>query len=294
MTPKLKYVTVFAIIPLILSIGIAQAYGPVLYDLDLIELNELETKVIPINQWIHGPHDYSDVLKVKFKITNKGIEHYFLHKNMFRADVFKIIEGEAGEDLQIKYPLDRYYPQSLDNLKIRFQDIELGDSLDDCIFLRHSIPIDASKILTVCFDVLRKWGGEVLKLDGSKQYVLVLMDSKFSDTCPNCKRLLLSTDSEPVGEQAQKNTKIPEWIKRVTDYWMSEQIDDSGFVQVIEYLVQNEIISIPYAEAPEGKAATEIPSWFNMSAEFWLSGKISDDEFTTSLEWLINNGIIRV
>ena len=291
---KENSIFIVVIILLIISIGFVQAYAPVLYDLDLIELSVLETNVIPIEEWVHGPLDYSDILKVKFMITNKGVEHYFLHKNMFRVDVFKIIEGEAGEDLQIKYPLDRYYPQSLDNFKIRFQDIELGDSLDDCIFLRHSIPINGSKILTVCFDVLRKWEGEALKIDVSKQYYLVLMDSKFSDSCPNCKEILIPTDSKPVVEQAQKITKIPEWVKRVVKFWIADQVDDSSFVQVIEYLVQNEIISIPYAEASEGESVDEIPRWIKKSAEFWLNEKISDDELATSLEWLINNGIIRV
>jgi len=58
--------------------------------------------------------------------------------------------------------------------------------------------------------------------------------------------------------------------------------------------VQQEIITIPYAEAPEGESAAEIPSWIKMNAEFWVNGKTSDDEFATALEWLINNGIIRV
>jgi len=65
-------------------------------------------------------------------------------------------------------------------------------------------------------------------------------------------------------------------------------------VQVIEYLVQQGIISIPYAEAPEGEDAIGIPIWIKSSAEFWIKGNISDDEFAIGLEWLINNGVIRV
>ena len=87
---------------------------------------------------------------------------------------------------------------------------------------------------------------------------------------------------------------IPSWIKDVAEFWISDQIDDAGFVQVIEYLVQQEIITISYAEAPEGEAAAEIPIWIKMNAEFWVNGKTSDNEFATALEWLINNGIIRV
>ncbi len=68
----------------------------------------------------------------------------------------------------------------------------------------------------------------------------------------------------------------------------------AGFVQVIEYLVQQGIITTPYAEAPQGEAAVEIPRWIKTNAEFWVNGDISDDEFAIGLEWLINHGIIRI
>jgi len=97
-----------------------------------------------------------------------------------------------------------------------------------------------------------------------------------------------------VAESSKSKTNIPGWVKQVAEFWISDQIDDSGFVQVIEYLVKQEIISIPYAEAPEGESATEIPSWIKTNAEFWINGDVSDDEFALGLEWLINNGIIRV
>lgn len=84
------------------------------------------------------------------------------------------------------------------------------------------------------------------------------------------------------------------WIKQVAEFWIADQIDDAGFVQVIEYLVQQGIITIPYAEAPQGEAAVEIPRWIKTNAEFWVNGDISDDEFAIGLEWLINHGIIRI
>ena len=100
-------------------------------------------------------------------------------------------------------------------------------------------------------------------------------------------------ESEIVAKTSSK-TFVPAWIKDVAKFWIDDKIDDSGFVQVIEYLVQQGIITIPYAEAPEGEASAEIPIWIKTSAEFWVNGKTSDDEFATALEWLINNGIIKV
>ncbi len=95
-------------------------------------------------------------------------------------------------------------------------------------------------------------------------------------------------------QETGSKTKIPEWIKQIAEFWITDQIDDAGFVKVIEYLVKEGIITIPYAEAPEGESAAEIPSWIKTSAQCWTEGNVSDDEFALSLEWLINNGIIRV
>ena len=90
------------------------------------------------------------------------------------------------------------------------------------------------------------------------------------------------------------DSEIPDWIKQVAEFWIADQIDDEGFVQVIEYLVQQEIITIPNAESPEGESAVSLPSWIKMNAQFWVKGDISDDDFAVGIEWLINNGVILV
>ncbi len=106
--------------------------------------------------------------------------------------------------------------------------------------------------------------------------------------------LILGFNFQEVSSEQTTKTNIPNWIKQVAEFWVNDQIDDAGFVDVIEYLVQQNIITIPYAEAPEGDTAVSIPSWIKTNTEFWVKGNISDDEFAIGLEWLINNGIIRV
>ena len=64
-------------------------------------------------------------------------------------------------------------------------------------------------------------------------------------------------------------SEIPDWVKQVAEFWITDQIDDEGFVQVIEYLVQQEIIDIPYAESPEGESSASIPSWIKINSEFF-------------------------
>ena len=45
--------------------------------------------------------------------------------------------------------------------------------------------------------------------------------------------------SESMGSQV-----VPDWIKNNAGWWATDQIDDSAFVQGIQYLVQNGIIVI--------------------------------------------------
>ena len=104
--------------------------------------------------------------------------------------------------------------------------------------------------------------------------------------------LLLCAVLYPVTSFSQ--TEIPDWVKQVAEFWITDQIDDDGFVQVIEYLVGQKIISIPYAESPDRGSSASIPSWIKTNSEFWVKGEISNDEFAVGLEWLINNGIIKV
>ena len=87
---------------------------------------------------------------------------------------------------------------------------------------------------------------------------------------------------------------IPFWIKDLAKMWIAEPlVTDKDFGRAIGYLIQHEIIKIPYTE-PEGDAITTIPDWVKKNAEWWVTGKISDTEFTVALQYLIKKGIILV
>ena len=76
--------------------------------------------------------------------------------------------------------------------------------------------------------------------------------------------------------------------------WITEPlVTDKDFGRAIEYLIEHEVIKIPYTE-PEGNSITNIPDWVKTNAEWWITGKISDTEFTVALQYLIKKGIIVV
>ena len=87
---------------------------------------------------------------------------------------------------------------------------------------------------------------------------------------------------------------IPFWVRDLAKMWITEPlVTDKDFGRAIEYLIQHEIIKIPYTE-PEGDVITNIPDWVKNNAEWWVTGKISDTEFTVALQYLIKKGIILV
>jgi len=86
---------------------------------------------------------------------------------------------------------------------------------------------------------------------------------------------------------------IPLWVKNNAEWWVTGKISDKDFGRTIEYLIQFEIIKIPYTE-PEGDSITSIPDWVKNNAEWWVTGKISDKEFAMALQYLIKKGIIVV
>jgi len=92
----------------------------------------------------------------------------------------------------------------------------------------------------------------------------------------------------------QDSLVIPQWVKDVASFWINDEIDYNGFVQVIQYLVEHDVIVVPNAQPSSDTAITEIPSWIKTNAEFWVNGQITDAEFATGIEWLIQNGIIKV
>ena len=87
---------------------------------------------------------------------------------------------------------------------------------------------------------------------------------------------------------------IPSWIKDLATMWITEPlVTDKDFGRAIEYLIEHEVIKIPYTET-EGDTITSIPDWVKNNAGWWVTGTISDTEFALALQYLIKKGIITV
>ena len=87
---------------------------------------------------------------------------------------------------------------------------------------------------------------------------------------------------------------LPYWIKDIAIMWITEPtVTDKDFARAIGYLIEHEIIKVPYT-APDDETVSKIPDWVKNNAGWWVTDQISDTEFALSLQYLIQKGIILV
>ena len=98
-----------------------------------------------------------------------------------------------------------------------------------------------------------------------------------------------------IADLSTKNvTKIPEWIKNNAGWWAEGQIDDNSFVQGIQFMIKENIISIPNLPESSSETAESVPAWIKNNAGWWAEGQIDDNSFVKGIEYLVKVGIIQV
>jgi len=91
----------------------------------------------------------------------------------------------------------------------------------------------------------------------------------------------------------QTQTSIPDWIKNNAGWWADGQIDDGSFVSGLQWLISNNVMTIPPTEQGTGSDDV-IPDWIKNNAGWWADGQIDDGSFVSGLQWLISNGIMKI
>ena len=88
--------------------------------------------------------------------------------------------------------------------------------------------------------------------------------------------------------------KIPPWIKNNADWWADDLIDDSSFVQGIQFLIQERIILIPPTLSNLDESPNEIPPWIKNNADWWADDLIDDSSFVQGIQFMIKEGLIKL
>jgi len=97
-----------------------------------------------------------------------------------------------------------------------------------------------------------------------------------------------------VPSASAQDATIPDWIKNNAGWWATDKIDDSSFLQGIQYLIKEGIMVIPSTETAKSAGSQEVPSWIKNNAGWWANGQIDDSSFVSGLQWLISNGIMKI
>ena len=87
--------------------------------------------------------------------------------------------------------------------------------------------------------------------------------------------------------------KIPIWIKQSGDWWSTDQIVDSEFLEGIKFLIEKQVIEIPLLEM-SSESEWRIPTWSKTVVGWWYEDKITDDEFLSIIKNLVEREIIVV
>ena len=80
-----------------------------------------------------------------------------------------------------------------------------------------------------------------------------------------------------------QDSEIPAWIKNNAGWWATDQINDSSFLQGIQFLIKEGIMVMPSTETSEASNSQEIPAWIKNSAGWWAEDKISEGEFVNAI-----------
>ena len=100
--------------------------------------------------------------------------------------------------------------------------------------------------------------------------------------------------SLPKSTETQTPTPIPSWIKNNAGWWADGSIDDSSFVQGMQYLIKEGIMKIPPTTQGAGSGSNQIPSWIKNNAGWWADGSIDDSSFVQGMQYLIKEGIMKI
>jgi len=98
---------------------------------------------------------------------------------------------------------------------------------------------------------------------------------------------------------AQEDTQIPDWIKDVAEWWASGDISEIEFLTGIEYLINNNIISIDFVPCNDKIQSQygdikSVPDWIKNNASWWSDNLIDDTDFINGLQYLIEYKIIKI
>lgn len=99
----------------------------------------------------------------------------------------------------------------------------------------------------------------------------------------------------PIQVAPKSAHSIPEWVKSGALWWAQGQTDDQTFVNGLQFMISNGIISVPPTDGTDGSdGSSGIPEWVKSTALWWAQDLIDDQSFIQGIQFLIQSGILQV
>ncbi len=87
---------------------------------------------------------------------------------------------------------------------------------------------------------------------------------------------------------------VPDWVKNNAKWWADGTIDDGSFIQAIQFLIKEDIISIDSVASSATESTKVVPAWVKNNAGWWADELISESDFLKGIKFLIQTGVISV
>ena len=213
----------------------------------------------------------SKVIEKEFKVTSDGKSYTLTTKSSSNVESVEFAEKESS----VLMVLDE------DSIS-GFTDLSFPTSL-------ISSPFRTLLDNVVVFPSEEKIGKTtVLHFEYSNGLHTVRVVSQVTTTTEEDFESGFETDTQP------KEISVPGWIKNNAGWWADGAIDDSAFLQGIQFLIKEGIMVIPQTETSESSESQEVPGWVKNNASWWADGAIDDNTFVSGIQHLVKVGIIKV
>jgi hypothetical protein len=177
-------------------------------------------------------------------------------------------------------------------------------TLNDSMTVRGKTPTNES--LDITLDIKHFESGDILKTFETKSNegrysVDFSISDIFTNDSPSGKYQVILTYGDRTPEinsfqfdSSVNEPKIPDWIKTNAGWWADGSIDDSSFVQGIQFLIKEDILKIPPTTSGSSSDSDEVPEWIKTNAGWWADGSIDDSSFVQGIQFLIKEGILKI
>ena len=199
-------------------------------DMDSVTVEILDTQILFMDDTAWDYLDNSDLVKITIKVTNENLDYFLLNDKMIK--LWAMEPDFRTDSLEL---VDNYATIYDDELEVIFDNFQSRELFEECDWINERVRIGESKEITVCYNVLRIWNNEVLTLDGTKQYYLVMMNNHQASSCPNCKKI-------PVSSEGYLGKEVPKWIQNLSIWYSQGRISEQDFLNSIDYLTKTGII----------------------------------------------------